>query len=232
MKRFCYVIKFWWGLIFFQPTDLHAARYFVATNGNDVANSGTINSPWRTFQRAANTALAGDTVFFRAGQYFERRIQLPNSGNAAQYITFKNFANEAVTFDGSAQRDSFLLIKNCAYIRVVGLHFRNLLGNDSFGVRIRGTSHHIELRKCSITNLYFSTNSGVPPDTSDNTHGIFITGESSTAMYAITVDSCEIKDCRTGQSEAITVVGNVRDFKITHCRINNTGNIGIVVAGF
>ncbi len=45
-----------------------AATYYVATTGND-ANSGTLASPWRTIQKAANTMSAGDTVLIRGGTY-------------------------------------------------------------------------------------------------------------------------------------------------------------------
>src|SRR5579872_2736929 len=44
--------------------------YSVSTSGNDN-NAGTLNAPWRTIQKAANTVKAGDTVQVRAGTYNE-----------------------------------------------------------------------------------------------------------------------------------------------------------------
>lgn len=43
--------------------------YFVAPNGNN-AYSGSIDYPWRTFEKAASIAQAGDTVYFRGGVYY------------------------------------------------------------------------------------------------------------------------------------------------------------------
>ena len=63
--------------------------YYVSTAGNDN-NAGTLSSPWRTIQKAANTVKAGDTVQVRAGTYNEI-VTMKTSGNAsAGYITFQN----------------------------------------------------------------------------------------------------------------------------------------------
>lgn len=44
--------------------------YYVSLSGND-ANPGTQQQPWRSIQKAADTALAGDTVFVHEGSYKE-----------------------------------------------------------------------------------------------------------------------------------------------------------------
>jgi parallel beta-helix repeat protein len=73
--------------------------YYVATNGLD-SYPGTIDRPWRTIQKAANTVVAGDTVYIRGGTYHER-VSFSRSGTASQYITFRNYPNETVIVDGS-----------------------------------------------------------------------------------------------------------------------------------
>lgn len=60
--------------------------YFVATTGND-ANPGTETLPWRTVQKAADTMVAGDTVFIRAGTYVER-VTPTQAGTDGGYITY------------------------------------------------------------------------------------------------------------------------------------------------
>jgi MYXO-CTERM domain-containing protein len=45
-----------------------ARDYYVATTGND-ANAGTLEQPFATVQKGANTAVAGDTVYIRGGVY-------------------------------------------------------------------------------------------------------------------------------------------------------------------
>ena len=45
-----------------------ATDYYVATTGSD-SNPGTMSSPFATLQKGVNVAVAGDTVFIRAGTY-------------------------------------------------------------------------------------------------------------------------------------------------------------------
>ena len=68
---------------------LQAADYYVATSGNDSA-SGSISDPFRTIQRAANTAVAGDNVIIRAGVYHET-VRPANSGTSVARITYKAY---------------------------------------------------------------------------------------------------------------------------------------------
>ncbi len=56
-----------------------ARAYFVAPTGND-ANPGTIDQPWKTIQKAADTLTAGSIVYIRSGIYHER-IEEPARGN-------------------------------------------------------------------------------------------------------------------------------------------------------
>ena len=55
-----------------------ATDYYVATTGSD-SNAGTMAAPFATLQKGANVAVAGDTVFIRAGTY---RITTPTSTGA------------------------------------------------------------------------------------------------------------------------------------------------------
>lgn len=85
--------------VFLFPAFASAATYYVATNGND-ASSGTEASPWRTIQKAANTLVAGDTVYVKQGTYNERIIP-KNSGTSSGYINFIAYPGQSVTLDGS-----------------------------------------------------------------------------------------------------------------------------------
>ena len=68
------------------PVMAHSATYTVSTQGSND-NPGTAQRPWRTIQKAASTAVAGDTVEIQAGTYGER-VTFPNSGTASKPITF------------------------------------------------------------------------------------------------------------------------------------------------
>ncbi|NLE25433.1 MAG: T9SS type A sorting domain-containing protein [Clostridiaceae bacterium] len=47
-----------------------ARTYFVAPTGGSDTNPGTIDRPWATWQKAFNSAIAGDTVYFRGGVWY------------------------------------------------------------------------------------------------------------------------------------------------------------------
>ncbi|OGM60542.1 hypothetical protein A2892_00785 [Candidatus Woesebacteria bacterium RIFCSPLOWO2_01_FULL_39_10b] len=89
-------------LIFFiLPSTIQAATYYVATGGND-SNPGTVANPWRTIQKAADTLVAGDTVYIRRGTYREIIIA-QRSGSAGSYITYTAYPGDKgyVIIDGT-----------------------------------------------------------------------------------------------------------------------------------
>ena len=60
--------------------------YYVATDGSDT-NDGSLNAPFKTFQKAAETLQPGDTCIIRGGTYHETLT--PRSGEAESPITYK-----------------------------------------------------------------------------------------------------------------------------------------------
>ena len=83
------------------PSALAAATtYYVAPTGDDTANGLTLTTPFRTIQRCADVAAAGDTCEIRGGVYRET-VKPASSGAAGQPITFKPYAGEAVTVSGA-----------------------------------------------------------------------------------------------------------------------------------
>ncbi|MEK2495224.1 RICIN domain-containing protein [Kitasatospora purpeofusca] len=71
----------------------------VATTGNDSA-SGTAAAPFRTIQRCAEVAVAGDTCLIGAGTYRET-VTPRASGQAGAPITFAAAPGARVTVDGT-----------------------------------------------------------------------------------------------------------------------------------
>ena len=59
-------------------TVLKGNTYFVSTTGNDL-QPGTVSQPWGTWQKAFNTAKAGDTVYFRGGTWYPTDYYVGNS---------------------------------------------------------------------------------------------------------------------------------------------------------
>ncbi|HOS75671.1 MAG TPA: DUF1565 domain-containing protein, partial [Verrucomicrobiota bacterium] len=87
MKRALFPLVFG-GLMLWGNPLVEAATYYVALSGND-ANSGAQTAPWRTIQKAADVAGAGDTVLIGSGNYGE-----------CVKICHKVSAGACVTFDG------------------------------------------------------------------------------------------------------------------------------------
>ncbi|ANW96022.1 hypothetical protein AXE80_06885 [Wenyingzhuangia fucanilytica] len=82
--------------IFILPINgyVFAKNIYVATNGNDN-NSGTIDSPYKTFNKAVSSMSAGDVCIIRGGVY-EDELLINKSGTAANYLTFKAATGEDV----------------------------------------------------------------------------------------------------------------------------------------
>ncbi len=103
------------GILVFllSSTLVHAATYFVRTDGNNN-NPGTTNGSggaWRTIDWAADHVSPGDTVRVQAGTYSERVTPGVNGTSVNSTVTF--VADGAVTVCGWN-------FANNSYIRVIG----------------------------------------------------------------------------------------------------------------
>ncbi|MCE5229061.1 DNRLRE domain-containing protein [bacterium] len=69
-----------------------AATYYVSTaSGASNSNTGTQDKPWRTITYAASKAVAGDTVYIKAGNYGNETVVVKNSGSSGKPITFEGY---------------------------------------------------------------------------------------------------------------------------------------------
>ena len=76
-----------------------ATEYFVSPTGNDLAE-GSAARPWRTIQRAADIAVAGDVVTIRAGIYREW-VRPANAGREGAPIVYRAAKGEKVVVTGA-----------------------------------------------------------------------------------------------------------------------------------
>jgi len=107
-----------------------ATTYYVAKNGDD-SHLGTEAQPWLTIQKAADTLVAGDTIYIKAGTYTEV-VTPQNSGAPGQYITYATYGSDVVVLDGENLRPvgtprwgGLLQIYGKHYIKVKGLRAIN-----------------------------------------------------------------------------------------------------------
>jgi hypothetical protein len=185
--------------------------YYVATTGSD-ANPGSLTRPWRTIKRAADTLVAGDTVYIRGGTYPEQVIP-QNSGSAGQYITYAAYPGEIATLDGSGitladDLVGLFHIFGKQFIRVSGLRVINAGPNDNnAGIMVLNASHVIV-----ANNATYNTNSS----------GVGVWGSDN-----VTVDGNRIEEAGGGGwQECITVAGT-DTFEVNRNEVLNCHKEGI-----
>jgi len=99
-----------------------AAEYYVATTGSD-SNSGSINAPFKTIQKAADIVNPGDTVIVKDGIYTGGATQvakLDRGGNASAWITFRAENKWKAVIDGqqNATKFGFNIWTNGNYLQI------------------------------------------------------------------------------------------------------------------
>jgi hypothetical protein len=212
------------------------ATYYVSTTGNDL-NSGTITSPWRTIQHAANSVTAGDTVYIRAGVYNEM-VSIPASGSARLgYITFSSYPGEQATVDGTGLsipggQWGLVTIENQNYIVVRGFEIRNYSTPSAkdvpIGIYVVGAGSHIQILNNHIHNIA-TTAKGCAA----NAFGLTVYGtQAAASINYLKISGNEIDHTTTGCSETLSVDGNVENFSITNNLIHDDNNIGIDAIGY
>ena len=210
-----------------------AVTNYVATTGNDT-NAGTLASPWRTIQKAANTLAPGDTVLVRGGVYSEA-VSVNVSGSAASGpVTFQNYPGESPIVDGSTTpvpdgNAGLFSIVGRSYVSVSGFEIRNYRTNALHivpaGVWIGGGAHDISIISNNIHHIE-NTNANA-----DGAYGLVVYGDNAATISNIVICANELHDLKTAWSESMALDGNVSDFEVSGNRVHDNWNIGILFAG-
>jgi hypothetical protein len=220
-----------------QPPSRSGTTYYVSTAGNDN-NAGTIGSPWRTIQKAANTVKAGDTVQVRAGTYNEI-VTMKTSGDATSgYITFQNYPGEAPIVDGTGlvaggQTGLFSLEGTFNYLIIQGFEIRNFSsssrGKVPVGIDFEGAGSNIEILNNHIHNIVQTLGSC----SAANALAIALYGTQAPAsINNVTLWGNEIDHNTTGCSENVSFDGNVQYWVMANNNVHDGDNIGLDNIGF
>jgi hypothetical protein len=146
--------------ILFYPASVKAANYYVSPSGSDSNSGTTTATAFRTIQKAANTAVAGDTVQVMAGTYYQK-FSPANSGTSTAYITYMPYPGASVIIDGtgvplssSGYQEGLVQIVGKSYIRIQNFTIRN---SSYHGINIRLSdsgvwSSHIDISGNTILN--------------------------------------------------------------------------------
>jgi len=217
------------------------ATYYVSTRGSD-SNPGTIGSPWLTIQHAASSASAGATVYVFGGVYNES-VNFPTSGMASTPITFESYPGQTAVIDGTGvscctsnppssgnETQGLINIVNQSYIILREFEIRNFTTSDAAytpaGVWITGSGTGIQLLNNLVHNIKTSS------EKNGNAFGIAVYGTSHTPISYLVISGNEVYNLKTGNSESVTVDGNVTNFAITNNLVHDNDNIGIDAIGY
>ncbi len=200
------------GVLLAAATPATATVYYVDPGGIDT-NPGTESQPWRTIQKAADTMVAGDTVYVKAGTYSERVVP-QSSGSAGSLITYAAYPGDVVTIDGTGVAlpsgwGGLFEISGRDYLTVSGFRVRDAGPDDNHsGILVEDSSH------VTIENnyTYNTASSGIGVWNSDH----------------VTIDGNEIElACNDGEQECLTVAGtDVFEVKSNWVHDGGPGSLG------
>ena len=221
-----------------QEPSRSGITFYVATTGND-SNAGTLRTPWRTIQHAANSVHPGDTVQVLGGVYNES-VTIPTSGDAtAGYITLQNYAGQAAVLDGTGlrigngQQFGLFTLRNNSYLVIKGFEIRNFQSATKnavpVGIDFEGSGSYVEILNNHIHNIVHT----LATCGTANALGMAIYGNRAPASISnLTISGNELDHNTTGCSENISLDGNVQYFVVANNLVHDDNNIGIDNIGF
>ncbi len=223
------------ALVLLAPLPLLAqagSTFYVSKSGSN-SNSGSFTAPWLTIQHAASTVTAGATVYVETGVYNES-VNFPASGTSTNPITFASYTGQTATIDGTGLSvtgtQGLINIISQSYITLNGFEIRNYTTSTASktpaGIWITGSGSGVQLLNNLVHNITTTS------EKSGNAFGIAVYGTSSTPITNITISGNQVYDLKTGQSETMTVDGNVTYFTISNNIVHDNDNIGIDAIGF
>lgn len=153
-----------------------SANYYVDKNNSSASDSnpGTEISPWKTIQKGANVAIAGDTVYVKNGTYFEWVI-IKNSGTSGKPVTFKAYPGDHPVVNGTGVKLStgggLFYAEGKDYIVIDGFE---LTISNQYLLRLTECDY-LEVKNCTIHDNESSGVSAVLIQYSN--HGLFTNNE-------------------------------------------------------
>lgn len=224
MRKSACVILFFLQLFLLEKV-VAQTSLFVAPTGSD-ANPGTsLNSPFKTIQKAANSATPGTIVYIKAGTYHERIIPY-TTGTLNNEIVLRPYQNDKVIIDAAGTTGwNIFSFYGQAYIRLENLIFQfndNNVSSYQSAIGFGKNSHHITIRKCQFNNLR-----------NPSSNGIVFWGDDTTAVgvHHVLIDSCDFGDAAFNLLNGIVMNGNIHDITISHSRVHHCRSTAILCSG-
>ena len=202
----------------------------IENEDTTLATNNVIVSSATQLTSALNSIKAGQTIYLRNGNYNIGEHWISTTGTQTQPIVIRNYPNEKPILKGSKLK----MNADLSYITIKGLTITdvNLTGNDVWdnAISIGAGNSHIIIED----NEFYNLTSEGGTENESGLQAIYVSGdmnESTNSVNNCIIRNNYIHDCATGWSEAIMLEGNVTDCEVYNNTIDNTGNIGIDVAG-
>jgi parallel beta-helix repeat protein len=162
------------------------STYYVATTGNDT-NAGTSTAPFKTIQKAANKAVAGDTVIVKTGTYNAGfNLYAHVGGTQGNPITFSAESGVIITHCGTVGTNAWLAGINIestpGWFIIDGFKIKSDGSMQRAGIRSAYSNNNI-IRNCDIGSafigIFTSSSSGLLLENnkchnSTDQHGIYL----------------------------------------------------------
>jgi hypothetical protein len=225
--------------------------YYVATNGVDNPQHGTLADPFASLQYAAGVAKPGDSVLVRGGTY--RKLFTLTSANAGTLnapITFAAYPGETAILDGTklsipGGQNGLVTINGAGNIIIEGFTLQNYttasVKDVPIGIYVTGVADSDQIINNHVTKITTTAHAtargcanGIASQTS-NALGIDAYGPVGTTQNYITnlvLAGNLVDHLLTGCSESVSMTGNVSYFAILSNVVGNNNNIGIDATGW
>ena len=206
------------------------ATYYVSPSGNDSNKVLETSAPFKTFEKALQSAGPGDTVMALGGVYSEK-IRINKSGSVGAPITLRNMPGEYPILDGSNLSprggEGMITLMDQSNIVIDGFEIRRFKASGSgvpMGIYVEGVCANVQILNCKIHEI---------ENPRGNAHGIAVYGNNgSRPVTNLLISGNEIFNCKLGQSESLVLNGNVDGFKVINNVIHDNDNIGIDFIGY
>ncbi len=130
------------------------SAFYVSPSGSD-SNAGTLSSPWRTIQHAADSVQAGDTVYVLAGTYNESVTIAVSGSSTAGPVSFISSPFGAAIVDGTGLTPSgsntqgLFNIEDESYVTIQGFTIQNYTTSNAnatpAGIWVTGSGSYINI---------------------------------------------------------------------------------------
>jgi len=206
-----------WGVLvaaLLVPPLAEATTYYVRTDGNN-ANAGTSNTSggaWLTWQKAADTMVAGDVTIVADGTYVSGNVNFATAGSAGNPITLRGATTHGAILSSTSSCLAKISI-NASYITIENIRTQTDAGNvacgshnSTDGTGVRAFPGSVPALAGTQTTLYHHTvvrNTRHDDCAGECSHSIKVDGDGSLIENNIAYNGIE-----TGMGDSIIARGN------------------------